>query len=170
MNREEIKRLILNRNVCTIFYRSFHTDAGCKREMNVKRCLRLSLHSQDFPFGSCKHWKGIERKSPFVCTQKIESNLSSKGDSNFIECLLFFRLQSIWISITSTWIKDQSNKVIRTISKKKKSRNEIYSQSPDYYDLMKKKTRFPFYLSVMMVCIWSVLFTIIIPMNGFYAN
>lgn len=136
MNTEEIKRLNFNGNLHTIFYRSFHTNAGCKCGMDVKRCLRLSLQSGDLMFGSYEHWKGIERMRPFVYTEKS----FKKGLLMFIECLFsvsFFTF--VWI-IASTWIKDQSKKLMHmTISHKNKSRNEIYSHLLKYFDSIEKK-------------------------------
>lgn len=94
---EEIKRLSFNRNV-RIF---FHIKCSLHRFIPIVQSIWNGCEKwfgkivfaifENIPmFGSIRHWKGIERMSPFVCihsvshSQKKWNRILRKGDSSLL--------------------------------------------------------------------------------------
>lgn len=184
-NTDEIKRLNFNRNVrifCYITFSGFlNSDAGCINRVNVKRCIWDCLCNWeriDIWYWRRAHWKGIERMSPFVCTQKFESDLLRKGDSSLLNgcfCCFFFHLFNFIRIITST--QENEKRINRTkwciwyhIKRNLETRS-IRTRFAFFLICWKNHDFFLFFVwAVTMLRLRSVRFFFIITLNGFYAN
>lgn len=101
-----------------------------------KRWLKLlSLQSDDSKFSSIEHWKGIERMSPFACTQKMKSNFE-KGWFKSIELLLLLPLLLLLFFVFQLFTLSESHR-------NEMNRNGSIEQSDAYYDIVWEERRSP---------------------------